>query len=215
VHYVGSPSGYEAFVPNGQTTNYDGQTDPTGTLILNNGTTIHNVIWDGQYANTIIQNHNQIVQLNNQFVGQIDPINGQQYVPLQDLYVIKGPVPIEQVTINGQTYCVIEANNINPADVAGFYTYQGWVTNFVEAMNTPGTYAAVIPGNSPVYNWANVTGTVLEQTKLYQQYGDYFGGGDILMLLNGTKISYGVTINIAGESLSNFVVPPPANNLSS
>jgi hypothetical protein len=37
----------------------------------------------------------------------------------------------------------------------------------------------------------------------------------ILMLPNGTKISYGVTINIAGGSLSNFVVPPPANNLSS
>jgi hypothetical protein len=35
VQYVGSPSGYEAFVPNGQTINYNGHTDPTGTLILN------------------------------------------------------------------------------------------------------------------------------------------------------------------------------------
>ncbi|MDT7970300.1 MAG: hypothetical protein RQ842_07010, partial [Vulcanisaeta sp.] len=76
VQYLGSPSGYEAFVPNGQTMNYNENTDPTGTLILNNGTTIKNVIWDGQYAGTIIQNHNQIVQLNNQFVGQTDPING-------------------------------------------------------------------------------------------------------------------------------------------
>jgi hypothetical protein len=73
VQYVGSPSGYEAFVPNGQTINYNGHTDPVGDLILSNGTTIHDVVWDGKYANTIIQN--QIVQLNNQFVGQTDPIN--------------------------------------------------------------------------------------------------------------------------------------------
>ena len=130
VQYLGSPSGYEAFVPNGQTINYNGNTDPTGTLILNNGTEIKNVIWDGQYANTIIQNHDQIDQLNSQFVRQTDPINGQQYVPLQDLYVIKGQVPVEQVTINGQTYYVIEANNINPGDIAGFYTYSinGYLT---------------------------------------------------------------------------------------
>ena len=69
VHYLGSPSGYEGFVPNGQTVNYNGHTDPTGDLILSNGTTVHDVVWDGQYASTIIQNHNQIVQLNNQFVG--------------------------------------------------------------------------------------------------------------------------------------------------
>ena len=130
VQYVGSP-GYEAFVPDGQTINYDGHTDPVGDLILSNGTTIQDVVWDGQYAGTIIQNHNQIVQLNNQFVGQTDPINNQQYVPLQDLYVIKGQVPVEQVTINGQTYYVIDANNINPANIAGFYTYQAWVSNFV------------------------------------------------------------------------------------
>jgi len=40
VQYVGSPSGYEAFVPNGQTIDYNGHTDPEGELILNNGTTI-------------------------------------------------------------------------------------------------------------------------------------------------------------------------------
>jgi hypothetical protein len=64
VQYFGSPSGYEAFVPNGQTINYNGNTDPTGTLILPNGTTIHDVIWTGQYAGTIIKNDNEIVQLN-------------------------------------------------------------------------------------------------------------------------------------------------------
>ena len=45
VQYVGSPSGYEAFVPNGQTINYDGHTNPVGDLILSNGTTIQNVVW--------------------------------------------------------------------------------------------------------------------------------------------------------------------------
>ena len=60
LQYVGSPSGYEAFVPQ-NTINYNGHTDPEGELILNNGNTIHNVIWDGQYSGTIIQNHNQIV----------------------------------------------------------------------------------------------------------------------------------------------------------
>jgi len=173
VQYLGSPSGYEAFVPNGQTINYNGQTDPVGNLILNNGTTLHDVIWDGQYASTIINNHNQIVQLNSQFVGQTDPVNNQPYVPLQDFYVIKGQVPVEQATINGQTYYIIDANKINPADIAGFYTYDKWVSNFVAAMNTPGTYAAVLPGNSPVYDWANITGTIAYQTMLYKQYNPY------------------------------------------
>jgi hypothetical protein len=210
LQYVGSPSGYEAFVPDGQTISYNGHSDPTGTLILSNGTSIP-AIWTGQYANTIIQNHNQIVQLNNQFVGQTDPINGQQYVPLQDFYVIKGQVPVEQVTINGQTYYVIDANNINPADVAGFYTYQGWVSNFVETMNTPGTYAAVLPGNSPVFTWDNLTGTVAYQTMLYGRYGP-FGGGDVLVLSNGTIIPYGATGNIAGASLDNYLFTQQSYN---
>jgi len=179
VQYVGSPSGYEAFVPNGQTINYNGHTDPTGTLILPDGNKIPNVIWNGRYAGTIIQNHNQIIQLNNQFVGQTDPVNNQPYVPLQDFYVIKGQVPIQQVTINGQPYTVIEASSINPANIAGFYTYQGWVPNFIAAMNTPGTYAAGLPGNSPVFQWTNTTGTVAYQTKIYQQYSNFFGG-DVL-----------------------------------
>ncbi|MCQ4336796.1 MAG: hypothetical protein NO130_05350 [Sulfolobales archaeon] len=202
VQYFGSPSGYEAFVPNGQTINYNGNTDPTGTLILSNGTEIKNVIWDGQYASTIIQNHNQIVQLNSRFVGQTDPINGQQYVPLQDLYVIKGQVPIEQVTINGQTYYVIDANNINPADIAGFYTYQGWVTNFVEAMNTPGTYAAGLPGNSPVFQWTNITGTLPYQIILYTQNCQNCAGGGILVLPNENIIPYGIFNNPFGSSFN-------------
>jgi len=215
VQYLGSPSGYEAFVPNGQTINYNGNTDPTGTLILNNGTTIQDVVWDGQYSDTIIQNHNQIVQLNSQFVGQTDPINNQPYVPLQDFYAIKGQVPIEQVTINGQTYFVIDANNINPANIAGFYTYQGWVTDFVKAMNTPGTYAAVLPGNSPVFQWENLTGAVAYQTMVYEQYGLNGAGGYVLELPNETIIPYGSFDNIAGPSLNNYIVVQQVYNSSS
>jgi len=215
LQYVGSPSGYEAFVPNGQTINYNGHTDPVGDLILNNGATIHDVVWDGQYAGTIIQNHNQIVQLNNQFVGQTDPVNNQPYVPLQDFYVIKGQVPVEQVTINGQTYYVIDANNINPADITGFYTYQGWVNNFVAAMNTPGTYAAVLPGNSPVFQWTNTTGTVAYQTIKYEQYGLNGAGRHVLVSPNETIIPYGAFDNIAGSSLNNYIVVQQIYNSSS
>jgi len=221
IQYVGS--GYIEFVPNGQTISYDRHTDPVGYLILyskSNDTTIEipNVIWDGQYANTIIQNHNQIVQLNDQFVGQTDPINNQPYAPLQDVYVIdaiNSKVPIQQVTIDGQTYYVIEANKINPADIAGFYTYQGWVNNFVEAMNTPGTYAAVLPGNSSVFQWTNITGTVAYQTIKYEQYGLNGAGRHVLVLPNETIIPYGAFDNIAGSSLNNYIVVQQVYNSSS
>jgi hypothetical protein len=215
VRYLGSPSGYEAFVPNGQTVNYSGQTDPVGDLILSNGTTVHDVIWNGRYASTIINNHNQIVQLNGQFVGQSDPVNNQPYVPLQDLYVIKGQVPVEQATVNGQTYYVIEANKINPADIAGFYTYDKWVSNFVTAMNTPGTYAARLPGNSPVFQWENLTGTVAYQTGLYEGHGAGIGGGAVLVEFNGTIIPYGIASNPFGSALFNFTTPQYIYNPSS
>jgi len=214
VQYVGSSSGYEAFVPSGQTINYNGHTDPTGTLILPDGKTIEPAVWDGQYAGTIIQNHNQIVQLNDQFVGQTDPVNNQPYVPLQDFYVIKGQVPIQQVTINGQTYYVIDADKINPGDIAGFYTYQGWVNNFVVAMNTPGTYAAGLPGNSPVFQWTNLTGTVASLTKIYQQYSNFFGG-DVLVSPTGPIIPYGTTSSPSGSALFNFITPQQVYNPSS
>jgi hypothetical protein len=100
-------------------------------------------------------------------------------------------VPVEQATINGQTYYIIDANKINPADIAGFYTYDKWVSNFVAAMNTPGTNAAVLPVSSPVFNWTNTTGTVAEQTILYQDNIRGFVGRDVLVLFNGTIIPYG------------------------
>jgi hypothetical protein len=209
VQYVGSPNGYEAFVPDGQTINYNGHTDPTGTLILSNGNTIQNAVWNGQYANTIIQNHNQIVQLNNQFVGQTDPVNNQPYVPLQDFYVIEGQVPVQQVTINGQTYYVIEASSINPANIAGFYTYSPWIPNFVVAINTPGTYAAGLPGNSPVFQWTNTTGTVAYQTMVYQHYAHVFGGA--VLVLPNKIIPYGITSSPSGTAIS-FDLPQQSYN---
>jgi len=214
IQYIGSPSSFEGFVPSGQTVSYKGSQDPVGDLILSNGTTLSNVIWNGQYSSTIIQNHNQIVQLNGQFVGQTDPVNNQQYVPLQDFYVIKGQVPVEQATINGQTYYVIEANKINPGDIAGFYTYDKWVTNFVAAINTPGTYAAVLPGNSPVYDWANVTGTLVYETHLYQHYYGSLTGGYVLVLPNKTIIPYGAG-SPSGSDLFNFTSPSQVYNTSS
>jgi len=212
VQYLGSQNGYEAFVPH-NTINYHGHTDPVGDLILNNGTTIHNdVIWNGQYANTIIQNHEQIVQLNNQFVGQTDPVNNQPYVNLQDFYVIKGQLPVEQVTINGQPYYVILAGKINPGDLAGFLTNNPY--QFIAAINMPGTTPAKLLGNSPIYNWPNVTGTVTYQTKLYGQYGS-LAGGYVLVLPNKTIIPYGAFGNVAGASFNNFYVTNQIYNPSS
>jgi hypothetical protein len=117
-------------------------------------------------------------------------------------------------TIDGQTYYVIDANNINPADIAGFYTYQGWVSDFVAAMNTPGTYAAGLPGNSPVFQWENLTGTVAYQTMVYGQYGP-LSGGVVLVLPNETIIPYGTFDNIVGSALFNFTTPQHTYNPSS
>jgi hypothetical protein len=141
-------------------------------------------------------------------------VNNQPYVPLQDLYVIKGQVPVEQATISGQTYYVIDANKINPADIAGFYTYQGWVSNFVAAMNTPGTTAAVLPVSSPVFNWTNTTGTVAYQTMVYQDYINGFFGRAVLVQSNGTIIPYGITSSPSGTAIS-FDLPQQSYNPSS
>jgi hypothetical protein len=58
-------------------------------------------------------------------------------------------------------------------------------------MNMPGTYAAVLLGNSSVFQWTNTTGTVAHQTMLYQHYIPAFDGGYVLVLPNKTIISYG------------------------
>jgi hypothetical protein len=68
-------------------------------------------------------------------------------------------------------------------------------------LNTPGTTAAGLPGNSPVFKWQNLTGIVAYQTMLYQQYGP-FAGGIVLVLPNKTIIPYGANNNVAGAALS-------------
>ena len=153
--------------------------------------------------------------MNDQFVGQTDPANNQPYVNLQDVYVVKGQVPIQQATINGQPYTVIEADKINPVKIAGFYTYQGWVPNFVVAMNMPGTTAAVVPGNSPVFHWQNPIGTVAGETVLYERRSVYLFGGTVLVGPNGTIIPYGVTSSPFGSALFNFTTPQHVYNSSS
>jgi len=74
IQYVGSPDGYQGFVPKG-IINYEGHTNPKGDLILDNGKVLNNAIWHGKYSDTIAQNHNEIIQLNNYFVGKDNPLN--------------------------------------------------------------------------------------------------------------------------------------------
>jgi hypothetical protein len=74
-------------------------------------------------------------------------------------------------------------------------------------MNTPGTYAAVLPGNSPVFQWENLTGTVAYETMLYQHYIRDAAGGYILVQSNETMIPYGINIDIFGASFNNYINP--------
>jgi hypothetical protein len=74
-------------------------------------------------------------------------------------------------------------------------------------MNTPGTYAAVLPGNSPVFTWDNLTGTIAYQTMVYQDYIRGTAGGAVLVQPNGTMIPYGININISGASFNSYINP--------
>jgi hypothetical protein len=82
-------------------------------------------------------------------------------------------------------------------------------------MNTQGTYAAVLPGNSPVFQWTNTTGTVAYQTGLYEGHGIGGGSGEVLVEPNETVISYGVIPSPSGSALSNFTAPYKVYNFSS
>jgi hypothetical protein len=78
-------------------------------------------------------------------------------------------------------------------------------------MNTPGTYAARLPGNSPVFQWQNLTGRVAEQTLQYDELG---AGGYILVLPNKI-IPYGILNSPSGSALANFDSPQQVYNLPS
>ena len=80
-------------------------------------------------------------------------------------------------------------------------------------MNTPGTYAAGLPGNSPVFTWTNITGTVAYQTGLYEGHGVGGGSGEVLIEPNGTIISYGITSSPFGSAIS-FDFPQQVYNSS-
>jgi len=201
MQYVGSQSEDMVYVPTG-TISYDGQTYPVGDLILPNGTTIHNVILKGPEDNIIIQDHNQVMQLDNQYAGQTDTLNGQPFLnDIVDVYAINGLAQIKQVEVNGQLY--YEIYNIPQPKIAGFLTYNPY--QFEAAINTPGTYTAVLPGNSPVASYPNAIGTFVYQTTLYSQYGP-FAGRYVFVFPNGTIFPYGVIINIAGSSFNNYTV---------
>ncbi|MEJ2771284.1 hypothetical protein [Stygiolobus sp. CP8521M] len=81
-------------------------------------------------------------------------------------------------------------------------------------MNTPRTYAAVLPGDSPVFQWTNTTGTVAYQTLLYQQYYGSLTEGYVLVLPNKTIIPYGAG-SPSGSDLFNFTSPSQVYNPSS
>ena len=81
-------------------------------------------------------------------------------------------------------------------------------------MNTPGTYAAALPGNSPVFQWTNTTGTVAYQTELYQHYMLGSAGRYVLVQPNGTIIPYGAGTP-SGSALFNFSSPQQGYNPSS
>ena len=83
-------------------------------------------------------------------------------------------------------------------------------------MNTPGTIPERVPGNSPVYDWTNITGTLVYETHLYQDYIRGFFGGAVLVQSNGTIIPYGINTNIPTSAyFSNFTAPPQLYNPSS
>ncbi|WP_231434214.1 hypothetical protein [Candidatus Nanopusillus massiliensis] len=96
---------------------------------------------------------------------------------------------------------MIEANKIDPADIAGFYTYDKWVSNFVAAMNTPGTYAAVIPGNSPILPMdKHNRNSSIPNNGIWTLW--QFAGGVVLILPNKTIIPYGTPARPAGSAIS-------------
>jgi hypothetical protein len=130
LQYLGSPNGYQGFVPDG-IISYKGHIDPKGELVLDNGTTLNHVIWNGQDANIIIKNYDAIEQLDK-----------QKHVNLQNVYIIKGEVPTKEVKINGQIYYVIDANRINKRNIIGYITNSPY--QFLAIINILRTISSIL-----------------------------------------------------------------------
>jgi hypothetical protein len=130
LQYLGSPNGYQGFVPDG-IISYRGHIDPKGELVLDNGTTLNHVIWNGQDVNIIIKNYDAIEQLDK-----------QKHVNLQNVYIIKGEVPTKEVKINGQIYYVIDANRINKRNIIGYITNSPY--RFLAIINILKTISSIL-----------------------------------------------------------------------
>jgi hypothetical protein len=130
LQYLGSPNGYQGFVPDG-VISYRGHIDPKGELVLDNGTTLNHVIWNGQDANIIIKNYNAIEQLDK-----------QKHVNLQNIYIIKGEVPTKEVKINGQIYYVIDADRISKRNIIGYITNSPY--RFLAIINILRTISSIL-----------------------------------------------------------------------
>jgi len=130
LQYLGSSDGYQGFVPDG-VISYKGHIDPKGELVLDNGTTLNHVIWNGQDVNKIIKNYDAIEQLDK-----------QKHVNLQNVYIIKGEVPTKEVKINGQIYYVIDADRINKRNIIGYITNSPY--QFLAIINILRTISSIL-----------------------------------------------------------------------
>lgn len=211
IGYINVNAPYVALVPTGEMVSINGQPYPVVDVVyydLNGG--LHDLGqlvlggMDGQY---LLQQYNEMQWLNAQNAGQINPYNGQPFVPLSLFYLIgagdmgkQGVVtlPIENVTINGQQYPVIDSNLVNQGYVAGLYTYEPWINNIVKALDMNQATPENLLAGLPIFNWKNVTGTVAGEILAYQLQVINFNGGYILVLSNGTVIPYGATAQPRG-----------------
>jgi len=189
---------YMGFIPS-QIIEYNRQIALKGTLILCDGKTI-DAIWTGKYTSKMLKIHNEIMQLNYNFSRQ------KEFLPLQDVYVIKGSVPVKEVKTEEQRYYVIiNGDGKKSGLVAAFITYPDWIKDFIIAMNTPKAIPVLLPKDFSIYDLGDLVGRVAYQIRLYARYYESFVGDLALMLPDGTIIPYGISKS-AGSYFSAFIL---------
>jgi len=128
------------------------------------------------------------MQLNYNFSRQ------KEFLPLQDVYVIKGSVPVKEVKTEEQRYYVIiSGDNKKFGFITTFITYSGWVKDFIIAMNTSKAIPVFLPENPSIYDGRDLVGRVAYQIRLYAHHYRSIVGGLALMLPNGDIIPYGIS----------------------